>query len=467
MTDTTEITARVKQTLAEEEARVEKSIFDLRVIVLLVFAVLATVNARSVSREANLVNLGVLVFAGAYKLILFVWTRRAGYHPAIKYFTSFFDIILVYLLMIMYAQIDAPAVALKNYVFYLIFPIIALTIFCYNQLLTWLTGGLAVILYLGMFAYLYLSGSVTIAGGGYHDELFSQDVTIIGQATKVMMLIAFVAITAHLTRYTRKLFDKLVVREVSQRVELAAIQQELNIARQIQQSILPQSFSPFPDRTDVVIHAEMIPAREVGGDFYDFFPIDAGRLGFVIGDVSGKGVPAAIFMAMTRSLLKATALKGVSPDQCLQDVNISLCQDNVRSMFVSIFYGVLNIDTGEMEYCNGGHNLPCLLSANGSVETLEKVGGMVLGAMEKSKYLAKKMVFQPGDTLFLYTDGVTEAMDSADREFSEDRLIELLQKRQACPPAELIRSVVEEVKAFAAGAPQSDDITALAIRILP
>jgi sigma-B regulation protein RsbU (phosphoserine phosphatase) len=249
------------------------------------------------------------------------------------------------------------------------------------------------------------------------------------------------------------------------RAQLLAIQQELNIAHQIQQSILPRDFSPFPERTDFALHATMLPAREVGGDFYDFFPIDAERLGVVIGDVSGKGVPAAIFMAMTRSMLKTTAMKGLSPGECLHDVNVSLCHDNVRCMFVSVFYGVLNLRTKELEYCNGGHNLPCLLHQNGKVETLPKVGGIILGVMKEEQYSTEKITLAPGDALFLYTDGVNEAMDSAENQFSDARLNEVLQKLHVAAPAELIHGVVESVRAFCGEAPQTDDITTLALKL--
>src|SRR5215510_4383059 len=147
------------------------------------------------------------------------------------------------------------------------------------------------------------------------------------------------------------------------REELTAIQHELSVAARIQQSILPREFPAFPSRTDFSIHAHMTPAREVGGDFYDFFLIDKDRLGFVIGDVSGKGVPAAIFMAMSRTLLKATALAGARPAECLQRVNRVLCLDNSSEMFVTVFYGIFDTRTGAIEYGNGGHNPPYLLRA--------------------------------------------------------------------------------------------------------
>src|SRR5262249_1151458 len=156
-------------------------------------------------------------------------------------------------------------------------------------------------------------------------------------------------------------------------------------------------FPPFPERKDFDLFAAMLPAREVGGDFYDFFLIDNDRLGFVIGDVSGKGVPAAIFMAMSRTLLKATALAGARPAECLQRANRVLCLDNSSEMFVTVFYGIFDTRTGAIEYGNGGHNPPYLLRANGEVEALESTGGMVLGALEDVAYRSKTVVLRPGD----------------------------------------------------------------------
>ena len=248
--------------------------------------------------------------------------------------------------------------------------------------------------------------------------------------------------------------------------QLVSIQQELKVASYIQHSILPRTFPPFPGRRDFDLNAQMIPAKEVGGDFYDFFLIDQERLGFVIGDVSGKGVPAAIFMAMSRSFLKMTALKGVSPSDCLQDVNRALCSENESSMFVSIFYGILHTRSGEVEYSVGGHFPPYRLRLTGGAEAVETTGGIVLGAIESARYECKRILLQPGEGLVLYTDGVTGAMDENENLFSEHRLKELLEAAKHASPEDLIRGLVREVRAFSAGTPQSDDITVLALRYL-
>ena len=239
---------------------------------------------------------------------------------------------------------------------------------------------------------------------------------------------------------------------------------ELMIASQIQRSILPRTFPPFPARVEFEIYAESIPAWEMGGDFYDFFLIDAERLGFVIADVSGKGVPAAIYMAVTRSLLKATALRSAQPDECLRHVNGLLCPDNDSAMFTTVFYGILDTRTGEVTYSNAGHHLPYLLRGAKEVESVVGTGGMAIGVMEDARFDSRTVMLKPGDRLFLYTDGITEAMDGGQRMFSAGRLREFLEQTNECSPAELIQGVVTTVRRFTGGVPQSDDITALALR---
>ncbi len=248
--------------------------------------------------------------------------------------------------------------------------------------------------------------------------------------------------------------------------EKERIGSELRIASDIQKSILPRTFPAFPHRADFDLYAESIPAREMGGDFYDFFLLGQDRVGLVIADVSGKGVPAAIFMAVSRTMLKATAMQGGSPGDCLRQVNNLLCPDNEASMFVTVFYAILDTRIGSLEYGNAGHNLPYVLSSRGGITVLENPGGMALGVMEDCAYPVKRARMQPGDGLLLYTDGVTEAMDAAGNLFSVERLERLLRRIQNGMPSEIVRDTVAEVRSYAAGEPQADDITMLAIRYL-
>jgi sigma-B regulation protein RsbU (phosphoserine phosphatase) len=246
--------------------------------------------------------------------------------------------------------------------------------------------------------------------------------------------------------------------------QLSAIQHELRVATRIQQSILPRTFPPFPERQDFSIFAEMNAAKEVGGDFYDFFLIDDNRLGFVVGDVSGKGVPASILMAVSRTLLRATAMTAESAGECLNYVNQVLVRQSDPAMFVTIFYGILHTDTGELEFSIGGHNPPFLFSEARGAEMLKAKGGMIVGMIEQARYTTERIQLQPGDGIFLYTDGVSEAEDVVENQFGEERIEALLSEMRTAPVEEIIRAAFREIGRFAAGAPQHDDITAMALR---
>jgi sigma-B regulation protein RsbU (phosphoserine phosphatase) len=245
--------------------------------------------------------------------------------------------------------------------------------------------------------------------------------------------------------------------------QLMSIQHDLQTAREIQQAILPKIFPPFPNRSEFDIHAAMVAAKEVGGDFYDFFMIDDDRLGFVIGDVSGKGVPAAIFMAVSRTLIRATGLKGIPTDECMHYVNNLLCNESVSCMFVTVFYGILNTRNGELEYVNAGHNTPYIINSGGLVK-VEMTGGIILGCMEDMTFQSKKIKLNPGDTIFLYTDGVTEAFNKAELAYGEDRLEKFLESQHCIGLEPLVKILLQDVNNFSTEVPQSDDITLLAIR---
>ena len=259
-------------------------------------------------------------------------------------------------------------------------------------------------------------------------------------------------------REVRNLREGMLARQ-----HLVAVQQELEIAARIQRAILPKRFPPFPERPELDIHADMRPALQVGGDFYDFYFIDPARLAFVVADVAGKGVPAAILMAVTRSLLKATALTGIAPDTCVEHVNKLLCSDDLGGMFVTLFYGVLDTHTGTVSYTNAGHNPPIHLRADG-VEALENQGGLVLGIEAGAAYKATTLSLAPGEGLFLYTDGVSEAMNPDKQCFGEARLAACLEASGHAPIADVTESVLKSVRTFTDGAVQNDDITLLALR---
>ena len=246
--------------------------------------------------------------------------------------------------------------------------------------------------------------------------------------------------------------------------KLVALKQELDIATIIQTSILPKTFPAFPDRKEFDIYAKMIPAKEVGGDLYDFFLIDKYRLGVIIGDVSGKGIAAAMLMAVCKTLLKATAFKGMPTDDVLAEVNNILVDESPSNMFVTVFYGVLDTRNGSFEYSNGGHNPPYLISKDGSIKGIEDVGGLLIGAMKDSVYESNIIMLKPDDSLFFYTDGITEAFNRNEEEFGEERLGEALKNKNGHSVNDIVHQVIEGVRTFTEGTEQSDDITCLALK---
>ena len=258
-----------------------------------------------------------------------------------------------------------------------------------------------------------------------------------------------------------------MVDAVRNREQLAALQKELDTARMIQHSLIPNTFPPFPARTEFDLYAQMIAAQAVGGDFYDFFLLDDQRLGIVIGDVSGKGVPAALFMAMTVTRIRTIASEGGNAAACLTAVNQVLVREKASKMFATCFYGILDLVSGQLEYCRAGHNPPYLVRANGSIETLATVSGLPLGMFKKVNYDTATVQLASGDTLLLFTDGITEAMNARQEEYGEERLVELLSRYAATSASEtLVRLVTQGATIFADGAPASDDMTVLGVRYL-
>ena len=267
------------------------------------------------------------------------------------------------------------------------------------------------------------------------------------------------------TTIAKTLEQLTVLRQATlDREQLLSVRNDLNTAARIQQSILPQTFPPFPERTEFDIFAKMTPAKEVGGDFYDFFFIDHDRLAFVIGDVSGKGVPAAIFMAVSRTLLKAIATQVVNPGESLRRINTMLIPESNGRMFVTIFYGVLNTKTGEVQFSFGGQNPPYIKRKEGAIERINNESGFLLGMLDEMEYDVHKITLRPGDTILLYTDGVTEAMNGNAELFEESRLEASLRRLNGSPLKEMLDGINADLMEFAAGAPQADDITMLALQ---
>ncbi len=247
---------------------------------------------------------------------------------------------------------------------------------------------------------------------------------------------------------------------------LMTLRHELEFARQIQQSMLPHLPPRETEQGLIELEGRMAPAAEIGGDFYDYFSLPSGRFALMIGDVSGKGMPAALFMTMTRTLMRAAAYNGRSPAETCRRVNDILCQDNMNNMFVTAFYGEYDLDTGRLEFCNAGHNPPFRIHRDSTVSPLPAIGGTVLGIRRELQFDSADLILEPGDALVLYTDGVTEAMNRDRSLFGEERLLGLVHEQAALPLTKLVESVYSAVDAFAAGARQHDDITVLAMRAL-
>ena len=239
------------------------------------------------------------------------------------------------------------------------------------------------------------------------------------------------------------------------------MESELKIAHALQGAILPKT---LPDDPAYSGHALMTPAREMGGDFYDFFTLDDGRLSVVMADVSGKGVPAAFFMAIARTVMRAAAARHPTPGPCLEEVNDAICEQNPQDLFVTLFYGILDPGTGEFVYANAGHNPPFVVRRPGEVSPLPMTGGMAVGVMPGLPYNEDATTMAPGDTMFLYTDGITEAMNVDEQEFTEARLEAVLADGHELPVDAVLTNVTSAVVEFAAGAEQSDDITCIVLR---
>lgn len=251
----------------------------------------------------------------------------------------------------------------------------------------------------------------------------------------------------------------------AEHTQLESLKTDLAVASEIQHAILPRIFPPFPENEcEVDLAALMRAAKDVGGDFYDFFRIDKEHIGLVMADVSGKGIPAAIFMAVSRTLIRAIGLQGFSPEVCITKANDLLCCESAESMFVTVFYAIYNIYTGELEYCNGGHNSPFILRADGRLEQMPMSTNCLVGVIEGCSYTKEKMKINVGDTLLMYTDGVNEAFNVNLEEYGEARMEKILSTLNGKTCREIIDGQLEDVKRFAEGAEQSDDITIMALK---
>lgn len=258
--------------------------------------------------------------------------------------------------------------------------------------------------------------------------------------------------------------NEKIIQNFKQRLEYEHIEKELQTARSIQSSMLPHADPLFPGRDELDVFALMDPAKEIGGDFYDAFLMDDNRLFFTIGDVSGKGVAAALFMVKTMTLLRMQALRDVSPQEILQRVNGQLCENNDYGMFVTVFCGILDLARGVLDYCNGGHDAPLVGRGGSGFAFIDCSGGMMLGVVPDAHFQPGNTVLGPGDMILCYTDGVTEAMNSRQEMFTQHRLLQSVAGLERADAAGVVGALHAKIREFAGGSPQSDDIAILTLK---
>ncbi|MEI6049880.1 MAG: SpoIIE family protein phosphatase [Bacteroidota bacterium] len=263
--------------------------------------------------------------------------------------------------------------------------------------------------------------------------------------------------------YMQKELSEYIVNLKDTTAAKEKIESELRIAKEIQMAMIPHIFPPFPDLPQINLFAVLKSAKEVGGDLYDFFIIDGNKFCFAIGDVSGKGVPASLFMAVTRTLVRSISDKEFAPAVIVSSLNKSLSSNNESSMFVTFFLGVLDLVTGELKYCNAGHNPPVVIRAKGEVAMFEKTKFIPVGLFEDFDYGESSLHFEPGDKIFLYTDGVSEAENAENKLFGDDNLLKIIGENGNVSPRDLIHKMEEGLAAHVNGYTQSDDITMMTI----
>lgn len=250
---------------------------------------------------------------------------------------------------------------------------------------------------------------------------------------------------------------------ILEQADISRVNTELSMAREIQMSNLPDPASGFSGRSEFRIFAAMDPAKEVGGDFYDFFLVDDDHLCLLIADVSDKGIPAALFMMSSKSTIKAEAMRGFAPKVLMETVNRLLCDNNPNGMFVSVWLGILEISTGKLTCVNAGHEYPFIRSHGGAFRLFRDKHGLVAGVMPKTRYTDYILMLEPGDAVFVYTDGVCEANDREGNMYGMERLENALNLKSGQVPTEIVRAVRRDVDAFVGDASQFDDLTMLCL----
>jgi phosphoserine phosphatase RsbU/P len=342
------------------------------------------------------------------------------------------------------------------------------------SLATVLAGFLAGVIYLlnhQRFVGWQIAVSFAILMEGLHMGLVLLLSTPLSQAVELVSLVAAPMILANAVGML--IFAVMIGNLVTERKtkserdiyerELERKKAELEVAREIQMSLLPATLPVVPG---IELAARAIPAKEIGGDFYDVVLLPGGKTGLIIADVSGKGVPAALFMALSRTVLRATATWHTRPRDAIRDANTIIAADAGSGMFVTLFFGVYDATARQLTYVNAGHNPPILFHISGLTEELGGTG-VALGALEQTDYDERCISFSPGDLLVLYTDGVTEAVNAADEQFGTERLVETVRSMMGKTVSEILEEIVGAVNGFSGPTPQYDDVTLMILRVVP
>ena len=455
-----ELTDRIALAFSGEEARAERFANNVRIVLLVALTSVASLNAGSVSFEANALNFSTLALGYIYGLLVFARMRKAGYRPSMKYVTSCLDVVLVFFVLFMYTTIEIPSVALKNYVFLTLFPLIALTTFRYDARLTMVAGGVALLLYLTLIGLLSLSGAVVLTHGGYSEELFSRDVTWVGQGTKVLILGGYVLLLSYLARYSHRLFAKLITDELSLRHEKELMDSEMRVASQVQKQFLPHL---FPEVAGLEIYGAVQQGRFVGGDYFDFIKLTDQSLLVVAADVSGNGVPAALIMAEVRASTQLLASMSVNLEDLIQRLNSMVHQSTDKKSFVTFFAAEINTSRHSISYVNAGHPPP-IACLDRKVRSLAK-GTLPLGVNTSLPNLVRRTEeFVPGALLLVYTDGIVERTDIQQGQYGEERLLQYVQRNARGDVRSFIEDLFGEVKGFGHGKELDDDATLAAVK---
>ena len=296
-----------------------------------------------------------------------------------------------------------------------------------------------------------------ILNAGVSDEMLIFNTLLYDYFPKWLMFSITSVISCNIARRGRS----MVITQHEKDMKTARIESELDLATRIQADMLPNIYPAFPDRPEFDIYATMDPAKEVGGDFYDFFLVDDDHLCMVIADVSGKGVPAALFMMASKIILANNAMMGKSPAQILTDTNAAICSNNREEMFVTVWLGILEISTGRLTAANAGHEYPVLKNPDGAFELIKDKHGFVIGGMDGARYKEYELMLKPGSKLFFYTDGVPEATDAQGQMFGTDSMIAALNLDNTAEPEQILKNVRAAVDGFVKDAEQFDDLTML------